>query len=164
MLSLPEWKDSEYLLAHALVQRALREAGSQPLYKSHPEYACKLLHFFWRAGRLQLPVADYVFPFLETNPNNVFDLLEVCSPNTSINGGPRYRAGLEAPTVKMLAESLGPKLYVMARQLLGPETVNQYLDEPLDFTPPTPENRLRQFIYLYEQGDSPAPSTESAGQ
>lgn len=164
LLSLPEWKDSEYLLAQALVQRALREAGSQPLYKSHPEHACKLLHFFWRAGRTQLPVADYVFPFLETNSNDVFDLLKVCSPNTSMIGGPCYRAGLVASTVKMLVESLGPKLYDMARQLLGPETVSQYPGEPLDSMPPTPENRLRQFIYLYEQGDSLAPSVESTEQ
>ncbi|WP_143080039.1 hypothetical protein [Hymenobacter arizonensis] len=143
-----------------MLQRALREAGNQPLYITHPEGACKLMHRYWRLSRTERPLADYVFPFLEANPHEVHVLLELCSPNASVNGGPRYRAGLEESTVEMLATSLGPKLYEMARQLHGPEPVDHYPGDPHDSTPPTPEDRLRQFIYLYEQRNKPSISEE----
>lgn len=160
LFSLLEWDECEHLLPDALLQRALREAGNQPLYASHPEDACKLMHLYWRLSRKERPVADYVFPYLEANPGEVYHLLEVCSPNLSMNDGPRYRAGFDASKVEMLAKSLGAKLYDMARQLYGPKPVDNYPGDPLDSTPPTPENRLRQFIYLYEQRSKPTPSPE----
>ncbi len=71
-----------------------------------------------------------------------------------MNGGPRYRAGFDASTVEMLATSLGSRFYDMARKLLGYELVEHYPGDPMD-TIPTPDNRLRQFIYLYERFHMP---------
>ena len=154
-----EWEGIEVELSAALLRRALAEAGDQPLYKTHPEASCRLMHRIWQLVPAQQPLVDYVMPFLRVEPKDIHELLEACSPHVSVNHGPMFRASINADTVDMLSRSLGPELHEIARQVLGPEAIEEYPGNERDSKPPTPENRLRQFIYLYEKRDA-TPSAE----
>ncbi|HEX8429317.1 KAP family NTPase [Hymenobacter sp.] len=154
-----EWESIEVELSAALLRRALVEAGDQPLYKIYPEASCRLMHRVWQLAPNQQPLVDYVMPFLRSEPKEIYELLEACSPHVSVNQGPMFRASINADTVDMLARSLGPELHEIARQVLGPEAIEEYPGNERDSQPPTPENRLRQFIYLYEKRDA-TPSAE----
>ncbi|GAB2960593.1 hypothetical protein GCM10027048_30490 [Hymenobacter coalescens] len=160
LLTLREWDAAEHQLSEALLQRAFREADTEPLYKSHPEHANRLMHMYWQKSRTTVKLRDYVLPFLEANPNDVYALLEASSPHVSVNGGPLFRAGLTSSEVNLLAESVGDDLLNIARGLYGPEPIEQYPGSPRDSDAPTPQDRLRQFIYLFEQRNKPRPSAE----
>jgi hypothetical protein len=154
-----EWSDISADLAAALVRRALREAGDTPLYLAYPEVGCTLMHRYWQRASGLPPMRDYVLPYLRAAPQDIYQLLEACSPHVSVNHGPLFRASLTADTVSMLADSLGPELYTIARQVFGPSAVEKYPGSERDSHPPTPEERLQQFIYLYEKRDA-TPSAE----
>jgi hypothetical protein len=158
-----EWSGLESTLATALVRRALREAGEVPLYRAYPDAGCTLLHRYWSKAADLPPVHGYVLPYLRTTPHDIYQLLEACSPHISVNQGPLFRASLDADRVNMLTGSLGAELYAIARQVFGPDAVSEYPGNERDSKPPTPENRLRQFIYLYEQHAS-TPSAEPAAE
>lgn len=152
-----EWENIEAELSAALLRRALAEAGDQPLYKAFPETSNKLMHRVWQVVPGQQPLADYVMPFLRAEPKGIYELLEAFSPYVSVNQGQMFRASLGADTVNMLAQSLGPELHEVARQVLGPEVIAEYPGGERDRKPPTQDDRLRQYIYLYEKReDSPS--------
>jgi hypothetical protein len=156
-----EWESIEAELSAALLRRALAEAGDQPLYKVYPEAGCRLMHRVWQVIPGQQPLSEYLLPYLRANPQDIYELLEACSPNVSVNQGPLFRASIGADTVEMLTKSIGTELYDIARQVLGPELVVQYPGSERDSKPPTMNDRLRQFIYLYEKRERDAsPSAE----
>lgn len=149
LFSLQEWDDAQWLLSAALLKRAFREADNEPLYKSHPEHAGRLMLVYWKWARTSIELPDYLYPFLEAAPHDVYTLLELCSPNTSMNGGAPYRAGLSMSEVDSLTESLGARLYTLVRKLYGPEPVEQYPGDEMH--EPSSRDRLGQFIYLHER-------------
>jgi hypothetical protein len=160
LLMLHEWDAAEQQLSEALLKRAFREAGTEPLYKSHPEHANRLMHMYWRGSRTTINLSDYVLPFLKASPDDMYSLLEVHSPHVSVNGGPFFRAGMTESEVSLMADSLGNELLDIARELYGPEPIEQYPGNTRESKAPSPQDRLRQFIYLYEQRDKPCPSVE----
>ncbi len=68
LFSLSEWDECERSLPDALLHRALHEAGNQPLYTSHPEHACKLMHLYWRLARKEFQWPNMCFHFWKPIP------------------------------------------------------------------------------------------------
>ncbi|WP_044000453.1 KAP family P-loop NTPase fold protein [Hymenobacter swuensis] len=151
------WEPLEQVLASALVERALQEADDQAIYSAFPVIGCRIMHFYWRLAANRPPVAEYVLPRLKRNPVEVIQLLETCAPYVSVNHEPPFHGNIERDTFEMLHQSIGPELYVAIRQVLGPISVTTYSAERFRSTPPTNEERLRQYVYLYDhQAASPA--------
>jgi len=57
-------------------------------------------------------------------------------------------ANMPSNRVRKLVDLFGSSLYDVGRQVLGSEQVPSYPGE--DPAQPSPQDRLRQFIYLYE--------------
>ncbi|WP_208308647.1 KAP family P-loop NTPase fold protein [Hymenobacter defluvii] len=150
------WESLAQVLATALVERALQEAGDQAIYIAFPVIGCRIMHFYWRLAANRPPVAEYVLPRLKHTPAEVVQLLETCAPYVSVNHEPPFHGNIEQDTFAMLHQSIGPELYVAIRQVLGPIAVTTYSAEHFRSTPPSNEERLQQYVYLYEhQSDSP---------
>jgi len=156
LLSAEAWEQLLNSNPRRLLERALREAGSEPLYRTHPERALKLLALFWpRQQDLPPGPADYVFNFLDRHPDEVNDFLEVSSQR--IHSGRVYWGGLSIDQFDLLRTVFGQRLYDLARIQFGNEPVTG-----VDFTDPdqpTPRQRLQQFIWLYE--NRPLPSAQA---
>jgi hypothetical protein len=163
MFSSAESERLASALATALLSRALREAGDRPLYQSHPAYSCGLMFGVWRQASNRPPVADYVLPFLEQNSEQIHQLLEFCCRDHHDADGQVIRSGITREITNRLISSLGVELYRIARKEIGDEVVAKY---PGDMRPiregVTPEERIRQFIYLYENQAESMGSTDEA--
>ena len=141
----------ESLLADArliLLNRALREAESKPLYLTHPVRACKLLTFIWPQLDLPPGPVDYLLSFLQQYPADVVEFLKVCGQRASVGNGPFYQVGLGLGEFDRLRDIFGESLYNLVRTQLGDVVVEKVDFEEYD--EPTPEQRLKQFVYLYE--------------
>jgi predicted KAP-like P-loop ATPase len=132
-----------------LLERALSEAENRPLYQTHPTRASKLLTIIWpQHSDISPGPADYVLRFLEQNPNDITDLLKVCSSRASHGNSPFYWTGLSHEQFDRLREVFGKRLYTLIRTQLGDEIVERV--DFQDFDEPTPLQRLRQFVYFFE--------------
>jgi predicted KAP-like P-loop ATPase len=141
-----------------LLERALREANVDPLYRTHPERAFKLLASIWPGLDIPPGPVDYLFSFLDQRPTEVNDFLEVCSQRASIGNGPYQWVGLHPEMFDSLREVFGERLYNMVRGQFGDGVVRGVdFDE---FDTPTPRQRLQQFIWLYENRPMPVPQAE----
>lgn len=138
------------VLPQRFLSRALHEAGTLPLYKSHPLYAFGFLFDVWPKSGHQPSVETYIHSFLEQSPGDVHDLMAICSSSITMNGR-NYLANVTTHCVATVKEQLGSYLYERARRELGGEQVSSYPGDERDPDEPTPENRLRQFVYLHEK-------------
>jgi hypothetical protein len=156
MFSPPESDRLVSDLATTLLSRALREAGDRPLYQSHPAYSCGLMFGVWRQASNRPSVANYVLPFLRKNSEQIYQLLEFCCQGHHDANGQVIRSGITREIGNRLISSLGEELYEIARKEIGDEVVAEY---PGDKRPIkvgiTPEERIRQFVYLYEKRVGP---------
>ena len=147
LFSKDEWNKTIEALPEQLLSRAIAEAEQMPLYKSHPSYAHELLFTIWARTNRQPDVATYVRRFLAQAPSDIHDLLAVCSSQL-VMGGREFAANLTTDAVKELTGFFGPNLYDIARKLLGDEMVT--VNPSYDPDQPSKMDRLRQFVYLYE--------------
>lgn len=146
-----EWQTlMDEVLPQLFLSRALAEAGSVPLYKSHPFYAFNLLFIDWPKSERRLDVGTYIHNFLSQSPEDIHDLMTICSSTITMDGK-QFLANVTAQKVAVVTSLLGSYPYDEARRALGDESVTSYPGDEQDYEQPTPENRLRQFIYLYEQ-------------
>ena len=143
-----EWQElMGNVLPQLLLDWALAEAGSEPLYKSHQVDAYWLLFAVWPSNALRPDVVAYVNNSLAESPERIYDLLAACS--SPINrGASEYMANMASIRVHKLVDLFGSSIYEKVRHVLGPEQVAAYPGEDPD--QPSPQDRLRQFIYLYE--------------
>jgi len=151
----------EKLLADSpqmLLERALQEAEAKPLYHTHPERAFKLMTIIWPQLDISPGPATYLFSFLDQNPTEVNDFLEVCSQRASTGNGPYQWIGFHFEMFDQLREVFGEHLYTLVRQQFGDATVSGVDFGELDT--PTPRQRLQQFIWLYENHPKPIPEVE----
>ncbi|WP_133271088.1 KAP family P-loop NTPase fold protein [Hymenobacter radiodurans] len=135
-----EWEPMEQVLAATLVERALHEAGSQAIYTVFPVIGCRIMHLYWRLAANPQPLAEYVLPRLRRNPDEVVQLLQTCAPFVSVNHAPPFHGNIEEDTFAMLYQSVGPELYTVVRQVLGPEPILSYSADRFRSTPPSPRN------------------------
>jgi len=143
-----EWqKLIEKVLPQLFLERALAEAGSVPIYKSHQRDAYELLFSVWPNSERQLDVVAYINHSLAQSAENIHDLLAACSSPIG-RGASEYMANMPSNRVRKLVDLFGSSLYDVGRQVLGSEQVPSYPGE--DPAQPSPQDRLRQFIYLYE--------------
>jgi len=158
-LAPSDWKQVLASNAESLLRRALREADStcMPLYRSKPFWARKLMLTIWPKLNVSPGPAAYILPFLQKNPTTeVVAFLEACGDLASGNDAPFYLTGLGVNTFDQLRTLFGRTLYELARSQFGLEPV-----EGVDFREteePTPRQRLRQFIWLFENRHMPEPS------
>lgn len=148
LLTAAQWEHLLPVLAEALLSRALREAGTKPLYLTHPEQAIQLFYTYWPHVPAQPPLQEYLAPFLEATPADVHALLELSAP-VVFNTKETFRGSLSSDTVETLEVATGSLLYRTARRVLGPEEVKSYPGKRSEA--PTPDTRLRQFVYLSER-------------
>ena len=149
-----EWKAlMDDVLPQLFLTRALAEAGQVPLYKSHPHYAFNLLFTDWPRSSRQPDVVTYIQDLLAQKPDDIHDLLAVCSSTITMEGK-TYLANVTPRQVVTVTKLSGSYLYDEVRRVLGDEQVTSYPGNPDDYEQPTPENRLRQFVYLYENPES----------
>ncbi|MGI4739326.1 MAG: KAP family P-loop NTPase fold protein [Janthinobacterium lividum] len=146
-----EWQTlMDEVLPQVLLTRVLVEAGDVPLYKSHPFYAFNLLFIDWPKSERRPDVGTYIRSFLNQSPEDIHDLMAICS-NTITMEGRNFLANITTQKVADVTHLLGSYLYDEARRALGSEVVTSYPGNEQDYEQPTPENRLRQFVYLYEK-------------
>jgi predicted KAP-like P-loop ATPase len=131
-----------------LLERALREAGSEPIYRTHPEHALKLLAIIWPNQPDIAPgPIEYLFTFLDKQPTEIDAFLEISSQRN-----PRRDtkwAWLDFRLIKLLYDVFGKRLYDIARAQFGPQAATRAGIN--DFGPPTPQQRLEHFIWLFEK-------------
>lgn len=149
LFAATEWEAVLGQLPQALLDRALREAGSRPLYETHPEHAAKLLLFIWPRLTDRQPPAEYVLGFLREKPTDLYEFLRVCSEKISLGTGPYHLGGLPKSRVQQLIDIIGSQLSLLARQLYGDGRIEKVDFE--EFEEPTNEQRLRQFIFWAER-------------
>jgi len=137
-------------LPQLFLSRALDEAGATPLYKSHPFYAFNLLFNVWAKSGRRPDVSTYIHSSLEQSPEDIHDLVAICSSSITMDGR-TFLANVTSQHVATVKKQLGSYLYEKVRRALGEEQVSFYPGDERDPDEPTPENRLRQFIYLYEK-------------
>ena len=147
LLTLDGWNKLIEALPELLLNRAIAEAGPVPLYKSHPAYAHELLFTIWARTNRQPDVATYIRQFLAQTPSDIHDLLAICSSQL-VMGGREFAANLTTDAVRELTDFFGSDLYSTARELLGEEIVTA--NPSYDPDEPSKMDRLRQFVYLYE--------------
>jgi predicted KAP-like P-loop ATPase len=155
MLAPEAWDTLLSTTPQLLLERALREANGAPLYHTHPERAYKLLVFIWPQLAVPPGPVDYLFSFLDQNPAEVNDFLEVCSQRASSGNGPYHWVGFDPKMFDRLREVFGERLYNLVRAKFGNEIVKGV--DFNDFDTPTQRQRLQQFIWLYE--NRPLPDT-----
>lgn len=149
LFTAAEWDLLLDQLPQILLDRALREAGNQPLYKTHPEHAAKLLLFIWPRLADRQPVAEYVLSFLREKPAELHDFLRVCSEKIWLGSGPYHWGGLPKARVQQLLDTVGSQLLLLARQLYGDKPIEKVDFE--EYEEPTDKQRLRQFIFWAER-------------
>ena len=141
-----------------LLSRALREADGAPLYHTHSEHAFKLLAVIWPQLELPPGPVDYLFQFLDQNPEDVIAFLEASGSRIKSGGTPSFQGGLHPAHFDRLRSLFGQHLYDLVRAQFGTEEVTGVYFE--DFEEPTPSQRLQQFIWLYENRPLPSAQTE----
>ena len=154
LFSEEEWQTlMDDVLPRLFLDRALNEAGTAPLYKSHPLYAFDLLFSVWPQSNRQPDVREYIRSFLSQSPEDIHDLMAVCSNSITMDGK-KFLASVTAQKVTTVTALFGSYLYEVVCRALGDEQVTSYPGNEQDYEQPTPENRLRQFVYLYENLES----------
>lgn len=156
LLSPEEWTQVLGGTPRLLLERALREAGAEPLYRTHPARAFKLLTFIWPGLGGSAAPADYLFRFLDQQPAHLIPFLEVSGQRTSTHGSPYYWGGLSLAHFERLRDVFGQRLYDLVRAQFGDQLVTGVDFE--EFEQPTPRQRLQQFIWLYEKYPSTSPA------
>lgn len=147
LFSVERWQELMMSIPELILNRALTEAGEIPLYKSHPHDA-RDLFATWEVSTLQPDLQTYVRKHLADDPNGIYDLLAAYS--SKIGGrASDYLANLSRTGVSELNQKFGIELFRMAKGLLSGEVVTKYPGRDPD--QPTDQDRLRQFIYLYEE-------------
>lgn len=157
LFSTEEWNTVLGELPQLLLNRALREAGSIPLYKALPQHAAKLLLFIWPRVTDKSEVAAYVLRFLHENPQDLFEFLKVSSERITM-GPDSHWGGLPKPRIEQLIEIFGNQLYPIARQLFGDSAVRGV--DFQEYEEPTDKQRLQQFIFWYERLTIESPLSE----
>lgn len=160
LFTVEEWQTlMDESLPSLFLDRALTEAGSVPLYKSHPFYAFNLLFTTWAGNSRQPDVVTYIRDLLTQHPEDIHDLVAVCSSAITMEGK-HFLASVTREKVAAVTELFGSYLYNEVRKTLGNEPVTEYPGDERDYEQPAPENRLRQFVYLYENLESTPPATD----
>lgn len=159
LFTATEWQGLLAALAAALLHRALREAGGKPLYLTHPEQINQLFYSYWSQVPAQPPLREYLAPFLEAAPTDIHVLLELSSPMV-YSSNDTFRGVISADIVETLESAAGALFYQTARRVLGPEAVENYPGKRSEA--PTPDTRLRQFIYLAERRAAQQAAAESS--
>ncbi|WP_071891229.1 KAP family P-loop NTPase fold protein [Hymenobacter sp. PAMC 26628] len=163
LFSEAEWTEVLKQNSLTLLQRALREAGNEPLYKAMPRLAGDILKYTWPNSGFQPDVADYVFGFLDKSPTDLLVFLAACANSVSVNGGAFFQENISHETTALLTKLFGPKLYTLARQILGPEPLTEYPGGAHHVSvAPAALDRLRQFVHLYEQQAAPLAAREQS--
>ena len=159
-----EWQNlMNEVLPQLFLTRALDEAGPVPLYKSHPLYAFNLLFTVWPQSNRQPDVVTYIKEFLTQTPEDIHDLMAVCSDTITMDGK-TFLANVTARQVATVTKLFDSYFYYEARHALGDESVTSYPGSQNDYAPPSPEDRLRQFVYLYENPESTPPADAANDQ
>jgi hypothetical protein len=147
LFSMEQWQQLIAALPEFMLTRALKEAVDIPLYKSHP-FDARNLFRTWIACNCQPELQTYVLKYLADNPKDVHSLLAAYS--SQIGGrGDAYLANLSNNGVGELKELFGQELFNKAKDLLAGEIVTKYPGRDPD--QPSEQDRLRQFVYLYER-------------
>lgn len=148
-----EWQRLVEAMPQLFLSRALVDAGPIPLFKLHPFNAFKMLFVVWPRSDQRPNVVTYVQEFLSCSPDYIHDFIAICSEIIGIYGE-MFLANITAQKVAKVTELFGSDIYDRVRQKLGDEQVTTYPGEENSPEQPTPEDRLRQFVYLYERNEA----------
>jgi hypothetical protein len=161
LLDSEDWQNIQSVtLPQLLLNRALAEADGAPFYETHPLDAFDLLFLIWPSINHQPDVVTYIHTLLTQSPGDINDLMTICSELITMDGR-HFLANVTRRKVAITTDLFGSYLYDEARRTLGDETVPAYPGDEGNYVQPTPEDRLRQFVYLYEHRESsPTGETE----
>lgn len=138
-------------LAGILLDKALEEAGSEPLFEKYPKYAVYLLSHVWVSIKGKENLMTYIKPILDKTPEKISDLLRVYSPHvhSSIQPEPYY-GDMEQDYFNKVQNTFDTDyLYDTAIKVFGNE-IDDDTFQRLEHLQ-TDKNRVKQFVYHYKK-------------
>ncbi|NVO33063.1 KAP family P-loop NTPase fold protein [Hymenobacter lapidiphilus] len=145
--STTQFKD----LALLLVKYALTEAGLKPLYEIYSEKTQSLLFEIWPTEAEGISAADYLNHRLTSNPKELYGWLEFIAHDIQIGNNLAFRGDLTMDVFTTASKVLDlGYLHTVARELIGKDTLTLAFEASMT-NKPTREERLKQFVYLYER-------------
>lgn len=154
IFSLEEFNE----LANILLEKAIEEAGEDPLFEKCPTYADYLLSHVWVSIKGKENLMTYIKSILDKTPAKISELLKVYSPyiHSSIQPEP-YFGDIKQDNFKVIQNTYDTDyLHEVAIKAFGDE-IDVDIFQRLEHLQ-TNENRVKQFAYHYKK--SKAQTTE----
>ena len=136
-----------------LIDRARREAGDKPLFELYPEETGQIILGMWPYAYGNESVNEYIQGRLQNAKEELYGYLWAFAPTVSVNGQQSFHASLTLVSFSEIARALDVhRLYDIAKELAG-NTPAPNFDYNGKMPPKeiTKEERLLQFIFLYER-------------